>query len=210
MVERVFREFPDLQCDLHRSIGDEGLFLMCGILLKRNLDKLFNDEYWYEYTGTEKQILQRRTAILSAFAFMENTLDRKELRHYTREILARILEVSSERLIRDNNLEMHFETAENRLRQFSDEDIDNILRTYRELYYPLNFFRSAVREFGNFNHWDLDYTEKKLYKSYELKCLTYNYMSKEWYEKSCRPQTMYGTGPHAIIHIRWKNYDFGK
>ena len=210
MVDQVFREFPNLECELHQSIGDDGMLLMCSILLKRNLDKLFNDEYWYEYTGTQKQILQRRTAILTAFAFMENTLERKELRHYTREILAHILEVSSEQLIRSNKFEVYSETAEARLRQFSDEDIDNILRTYRELYHPLNFFRSAVREFGNFDHWDLDFTEKKLYKSYEMKCLTYNHNGEEWYENSCRPQTMYGTGPHAIIHIKWKNYDFGK
>ena len=209
MVEHAFREFPDLQCDLSQSIGDDGLQLMCSILLKLDLDKLFNDEYWYEYTGTEKQILQRRTAILTAFAFMENTLELKELRHYTREILARILELS-ERSVRDFACTRHIDSASDRLRQFSDEDIDNILRTYRELYYPLNFFRSAVREFGSFDHWDLDFTEKKLYKSYELKCLNYNYMSKEWYERSSTPQVMYGTGPHAIIHIRWKNYDFGE
>ena len=209
MVEHVFREFPLLECELHQSLGDDGLRLMCSILLKRNLDKLFNDEYWYEYTGTEKQILQRRTAILSAFAFMENTLDRKELRHYTREILARILELS-DRSVRDLAWEGHIESALERLKQFDDEDIDNILRTYRGLYYPLNFFRSAVREFGNFEHWDLDFMEKKLYKSYEVKCLNYNHNGDEWYEKSCRPETMYGTGPHAIIHIKWKNYDFGR
>jgi len=109
MVERVFREFPELQCDLHQSIGDDGLFLMCSILLKRDLDRLFNDQGWYERTRTEKQILQRRTAILTAFAFMENTLEGDERRHYAREILARILEPSDQ------------------LRQFSDEDIDNIL-----------------------------------------------------------------------------------
>lgn len=207
MVEHVFREFPDLECELHQSIGDDGLMLMCSILLKRNLDKLFNDEYWYDYTGTQKQILQRRTAILSAFAFMENTLDRNELRHYTREILARVLELS-DRSVRDLACTGLIESAENRLRQFTDEDIDNILRTYRELYHPLNFFRSAVREFGNFDHWDLDFMEKKLYKSYEVKCLNYNHLNKEWYEKSFIPQVMYGTGPHAIIHVRWKNYDF--
>ena len=209
MVEHVFREFPDLQCQLHQSIGDDGLFLMCSILLKRDLDKLFNDMSWYEQTRTEKQILQRRTAILTAFAFMENTLDLKERRHYAREILAYILELS-ERSVRDFTCTGHIASAADRLKQFSDEDIDNILRTYRELYYPLNFFRSAVREFGNFEHWDLDFAEKKLYKSYEIKCLNYNYIGKEWYEKSSTPQTMYGTGPHAIIHIRWKNYDFGK
>ena len=208
MVERVNREFPELRCDLHPSLGDEGLRLMCSILLKRNLDKLFNDEYWYEYTGTEKQILQRRTAILTAFAFMENTLDRNELRHYTREILARlrILELS-DRSIRDFACTGHFESPSDRLRQFSDEDIDNVLRTYRGLYHPLNFFRSAVREFGNFDHWNLDFTEKKLYRSYEMKCLTYNHSGEEWYEKSGTPQVMHGTGPHAIIHIRWKNHD---
>lgn len=209
MVEHVFREFPDLQCNLHQSIGDDGLFLMCSILLKRNLDKLFNDMSWYEQTRTEKQILQRRTAILTAFAFMENTLELKERRHYTREILAYILELS-ERSVRDFACTGHIASASDRLKQFSDEDIDNILRTYRGLYYPLNFFRSAVREFGNFEHWHLDYTEKKLYKSYEIKCLNYNHNEEQWYEKGCRPQTMYGTGPHAIIHIIWKNYDFGK
>lgn len=182
---------------------------MCSILLKRDLDRLFNDEYWYERTKTQKQLLQRRTAILTAFAFMENTLDRNERRHYTREILARILELS-ERSVRDLAGTGLIESASVRLHQFSDEDIDNILRTYRGLYYPLNFFRSAVREFGNLDRWDLDFTEKKLYKSYEMKCLNYNYNGDEWYENSCRPQTMYGTGPHAIIHIRWKNYDFDK
>lgn len=209
MVEHVFREFPDLQCNLHQSIGDDGLFLMCSILLKRDLDKLFNDMSWYESTRTEKQILQRRTAILTAFEFMENTLDPSERRHYTREILAYILELS-ERSARDFACTGHIASAADRLKQFSDEDIDNILRTYRELYYPLNFFRSAVREFGNFEHGDLDYTEKKLYKSYEIKCLNYNHNGEQWYENGYIPQTMYGTGPHAIIHIRWKNYDFGK
>ena len=209
MVEHVFRELPELQCDLHQSIGDDGLFLMCSILLKRDLDRLFNDEGWYERTRTEKQILQRRTAILTAFAFMENTLDPYERRHYTREILSYILELS-ERSVRDLACTGHIESAADRVKQFSDDDIDNILRTYRELYYPLNFFRSAVREFGNFEHWDLDYTEKKLYKSYEIKCLNYNYIGKEWFEKSSIPQVMYGTGPHAIIHINWKNYDFVK
>ena len=126
MVEHVFREFPDLQCDLHQSIGDDELFLMCSILLKRDLDKLFNDQCWYERTRTEKQILQRRTAILTAFAFMENTLERNELRHYTREILAYILELS-ERSVRDFACTGRIESAENRLRQFSDADIDNIL-----------------------------------------------------------------------------------
>lgn len=182
---------------------------MCCILLKRDLDKLFNDEGWYERTKTEKEVLQRRTAILTAFAFMENTLDLNERRHYTREILAYILELS-DRSVRDFACTGHIVSAADRLLHFTDEDIDNILRTYRELYYPLNFFRSAVREFGNFDHWDLDYTEKKLYKSYELKCLNYNYIGKDWYEKSSTPQVMYGTGPHAIINIRWKNYDFGK
>lgn len=209
MVEPVFREFPDLECNLHQSLGDDGFLLMCNILLKRGLDRIFNDEYWYEYTGTEKQILQRRTAILTAFSFMENTLDGNERRHYAREILARILELS-DRSVRDFACTGHLESAADRLRQFSDDDIDNILRTYRGLYYPLNFFRSAVRELGNFNHWDLDFTEEKLYKSYEMKCLNYNHNGEEWYEKGCRPQTMYGTGPHSIIHIRWKNYDFGK
>lgn len=209
MVERVFREFPELQCDLHRYLGYDSLSLMCSILLKRDLDRLFNDQCWYERTRTEKHILQRRTAILTAFAFMENTLDPEERRHYTREILSRILELS-ERSVRDFACTGNIVSAANCLRQFSDADIDNILGTYRELYYPLNFFRSAVREFGNFEHWDLDYTEKKLYKSYEMKCLNYNYIGKEWYEKSSIPQVMYGTGPHAIIHIRWKNYDFGK
>lgn len=209
MVEHVFREFPDLQCQLHQSIGDDGLFLMCSILLKRDLDKLFNDMSWYEQTRTEKQILQRRTAILTAFAFMENTLDLSERRHYTREILAYILELS-ERSARDFACTGHIASAADRLKQFSDDDIDNILRTYRDLYYPLNFFRSAVREFGNFEHWDLDFAEKKLYKSYEIKCLNYNHNGEQWYENGYTPQTMYGTGPHAIIHIRWKNYDFGK
>ena len=209
MVEHVFREFPELQCDLHQSIGDDGLFLMCSILLKRDLDKLFNDEGWYERTRTEKQILQRRTAILTAFAFMENTLDLNELRHYAREILAYILELS-ERSVRDFACTGNIESAADRVKQFSDADIDNILRTYRELYYPLNFFRSAVREFGNFEHWDLNFLEKKLYKSYEMKCLNYNHNGEQWYDKGCMAQTMYGTGPHEIIHIRWKNYDFGK
>lgn len=209
MVEHVFREFPDLQCNLHQSIGDDGLFLMCSILLKRDLDKLFNDMSWYEQTRTEKQILQRRTAILTAFAFMENTLDPSERRHYAREILAYILELS-ERSARDFACTGHIASAADRLKQFSDGDIDNILRTYRELYYPLNFFRSAVREFGNFEHWDLDFAEKKLYKSYEIKCLNYNHNGEQWYENGYIPQTMYGTGPHAIIYIRWKNYDFGK
>ena len=199
---------PNLHCDLYQSLEDDALRLMCTILLERNLDGLFNSEYWYEYTGTQKQILQRRTAIFTAFGFMENTLKRNELRHYTRGILARILEMSSDQLIQDDKSEMHFETARDRLQQFSDEDIDNILRTYRGLYYPLNFFRSAVRELGNFDHWDLDFMEKKLHKSYRMKCLTYNHRGEEWYENSCRPQTMYGTGPHAIIHIRWRNYEW--
>jgi hypothetical protein len=192
MVEHVTREFPDLQCNLHQSIGGNELYLMCNILLKRGLDRLFNDEYWYEYTRTEKQILRRRTVILTAFAFMENTLEGDERRHYAREILARILEPSDQ------------------LRQFSDEDIDEILRNYRGLYYPLNFFRSAVRELGNYSHWDLDFEEKKLYKSYEIKCMNYNHNGEEWYEKRSTPQIIHGTGPHAIIHINWKNYDFGK
>ena len=209
MVEHVFREFPELQCDLHQSIGDDGLFLMCSILLKRDLDRLFNDQGWYERTRTEKQILQRRTAILTAFAFMENTLDPYERRHYTREILSYILELS-ERSVRDFACTGHIESAADRVKQFSDEDIDNILRTYRGLYYPLNFFRSAVREFGNFEHWDLNFIEKKLYKSYEMKCLNYNHNGEQWYEVSSSTQTMYGTGLHSIIHIRWKNYDFGK
>ena len=209
MVERVFREIPDLQCDLHESIGDDGLFLMCSILLKRDLDKLFNDQGWYERTRTEKQILQRRTALLTAFAFMENTIDPAERRHYTREILAYILELS-ERSVRDLACTGHIMSAASRLQEFSEDDIDNILRTYRELYYPLKFFRSAVREFGNFDHWNLDYTEEKLYKSYEIKCLNYNHNGEQWYDKGCRSQTMYGTGVHAIIHIRWKNYDFDK
>lgn len=189
--------------------GDDGLFLLCSILLKRDLDKLFNDMSWYEQTRTEKQILQRRTAILTAFAFMENTLEANERRHYTREILAHILELS-ERSVRDFACTDNMESAADRLRQFSDDDIDNILRTYSGLYYPLNFFRSAVREFGNFDHWDLDFTEKKLYKSYEIKCLNYNHNGEQWYDKGWKSQTMYGTGPHAIIHIRWKNYDFSK
>ena len=209
MVEHVFRELPELQCDLHQSIGDDGLFLMCSILLKRDLDRLFNDQGWYERTRTEKQILQRRTAILTAFAFMENTLDSYERRHYTREILSYILELS-ERSVRDLACTGHIESAADRVKQFSDDDIDNILRTYRELYYPLNFFRSAVREFGNFEHWDLNFIEKKLYKSYEMKCLNYNHNGEQWYDKGSSPQTMYGTGLHSIIHIRWKNYDFGK
>lgn len=209
MVEGVFREFPELQCNINPSIGDDGLFLMCNILLKRDLDKLFNDQGWYERTRTEKQILQRRTAILTAFAFMENTLDPYERRHYTREILAYILELS-ERSVRDFACTGHIESAADRLKHFSDDDIDNILRTYSGLYYPLNFFRSAVREFGNFEHWDLDYTEKKLYKSYEMKCLNYNHNGEQWYDKGSIPQVMYGTGPHAIIHINWKNYDFVK
>lgn len=209
MVEHVFREFPELQCDLHQSIGDDGLFLMCSILLKRDLDRLFNDQGWYERTRTEKQILQRRTAILTAFAFMENTLDINELRHYTIEILSYILELS-ERSVHAKSRTGHIESAADRVKRFSDADIDNILRTYRELYYPLNFFRSAVREFGNFEPLGLNYTEKKLYKSYEMKYLNYNYIGKEWFEKSSIPQVMYGTGPHAIIQINWKNYDFGK
>lgn len=192
MVEQVFRELPELQCNLQQSLGDDSFLLLCSILLKRGLDRLFNNEYWYEYTGTEKQILQIRTAILTAFAFMDNTLERDVLRHYAREILARILEPSDQ------------------LQQFSDEDIDEILRTYRCLYYPLNFFRSAVRELRNSNHWDLVFEEKKLYKSYEIKCLSYNRNGDEWYEKSSTPQIMHGTGPHAIIYINWKNYDFGK
>ena len=209
MVECVFREFPDLQCNLHQSLGDDSFLLMCSILIKRGLDRLFNDEYWYEYTGTEKQILQRRTAILTAFSFMENTLERNELIHYAREILARILELS-ERSVRDFACTDHIESASDRVKQFSDEDVDNILRTYRGLYYPLNFFRFAVRELGNSNHWDLDFEEKKLYKSYEIKCLNYNHNGEEWYEKRSTPQMIHGTGPHAIIYINWRNYDFGK
>ena len=191
VVEHVFRELPALDCDLHQTLGWEGLQLMCTILLKRNLDKLFNDDYWYQRTWTERELLQRRTAILTAIAFMDNTLERKERIHYAREILARI-------------------TSSDQLLQFTKDDIDNILRTYRDLYYPLNFFRSAVRELGNINHWNLDFTEKKLYKSYEMKCLNYNHNGEQWCDKSFMPQTMYGTGPYSIININWNNYDFGK
>lgn len=92
------------------------------------------------------------------------------------------------------------------IRKFRTATLIGISLVREQIY----FFRSAVREFGNFNHWDLDFTEKKLYKSYEMKCLNYNHNGDEWYDKGCRPQTMYGTGAHAIIHIRWKNYDFDK
>ena len=164
MVEHVFRELPELQCDLHQSIGDDGLFLMCSILLKRDLDKLFNDQGWYERTRTEKQILQRRTAILTAFAFMENTLDSYERRHYTREILSYILELS-ERSVRDLACTGHIESAADRVKQFSDADIDNILRTYRDCdiaehrlrsgrcdnNVPTAFFRSRISEIPIFS-----------------------------------------------------------